>query len=455
MRPKHYITLGIVAFALILIISVFTGLVGINDGQNWVYMQYLNGTVTIVDSPGMYQKWFGKTWVYPRFIEFRYNDDPDDGDKQKESIEVTYNDGGTAQVSTYIRLSTPVLEQARIEFHRQFGGNQDNIKASIKSYMIDCLKSTAPLMSSSENQSARKAEFKQIVEGQLKSGTYKMRKETVRLQDETDTTGNVITIFKTEIVNNADGMPVVVTPSPLISNFKMTIVQFSVTGTAYDGETRKQFAAKKSSFLLTEQAKADREKETQNRLMIIEKGLREKAEATAAGNVAMATAVIAAELKANVALQTKIEAETKAAEKLSVAETDKATLLMAESAKFEQAQIQAATAEELKKAMIARAQGRKEAIELSGDITELEEALIRAEVEKAKSVAEAYAKIKLPSTMFISGSGGQAGGNLMTENLINIRLMEAAGLFDKTKIDNTEVTRKVVRPAASKAAPKK
>ena len=311
MKPKHYIVLGIVLFTVVSVISLFTGFVGINDGQNWIYLQYLNGTVKIVDSPGMYVKAFGKTWTYPRYIEFRYNDDPDDGDKQKESIQVTYNDGGTADVSTYIRLASPSIESERISYHQQFGGNMDNIKASTKSYMIDCLKSTAPLMSSSENQSARKAEFKQVVSGQLTSGTYKMRKETVRLTDDTDKTGGVITIFKTEIVNDENGMPVIVTPSPIVSDFKMVVVQFSVTATDYDPETRKQFAAKKASFLLTEQAKADREKETQERLMIVEKGLREKAEAEAKGNVAKATAVIAAELKAEVALQTKIEADTK------------------------------------------------------------------------------------------------------------------------------------------------
>ena len=189
----------------------------------------------------------------------------------------------------------------------------------------------------------------------------------------------------------------------------MSITQFSVTGTDYDTETRKQFAAKKEAFLGAEQAKAERGQEVQERLMIIEKGLREKAEAEAAGNVAKETAVIAAELKAEVALQTKIEAETKAAQLLSVAELDKKTLLMAESALFEQAQIKANTALELKKEMIARAEGKKEAIELSGDITELEEALIQAEVDKARAVAEALAKINVPSTMIIGGGGGVAG----------------------------------------------
>jgi hypothetical protein len=443
MKPKHYVIMGVVVVLTLVVMSLFTGMVGINDGQNWVYLQHLNGEVRIVDEPGMYVKAFGKTWVYPRFIEFRYNDERDDGDKAIESIGVTYNDGGTADVSTYIRLATPSVKQERIEFHQQFGGNMDNIKASTKSYMIDCLKSTAPLMSSSENQSARKSEFKQIVEGQLKHGTYKMRKETVRLKDATDTTGQEITIFKTEIVNDENGMPIIISPSPIVQDFKMTVVQFSVTGTDYDPETRKQFAAKKASFLLTEQAKADREKETQERLMVIEKGLREKAEAEATANVIKEKAVIEAKQKAEVALQTKIEAETKAEQLLSVAEIEKKERLMIASAALEVAEIAAQEAEQLKIAMIAKAEGKKQAIELSGDITELEQAMIDAEVEKASVVANALAQIRVPSTMII-GAGEGEGGNV-TEQLINIRLMEGAGLFDKTKINQSEVKRQVTR----------
>jgi len=106
------------------------------------------------------------------------------------------------------------------------------------------------------------------------------------------------------------------------------------------------------------------------------------------------------------------------------------------------AQIKALEAAEEKKATILRAQGRKEAIQLSGDITELEAAQINAEVEKARVVAEALAKIKVPNVMFIGGTGDGAGNGL-TENLINLRLMEATGIFDKTNINKSKVERKV------------
>ncbi len=446
MNLKTQILIGASVVVVFGLLAMLTGMLGINNGQNWVYLQYPTGTVRIVDEPGIYVKAFGRNWVYPRYYDFRYNADPDDGDKINETIEVTYNDGGTAFVSTYIRLRSPINREDRISFHQQTAGSRDNVKAATKSFMIDCLKSTAPLMSSSENQSARKAEFKQTVEGQLTRGAYKMTREKITAKDITDTTGKAITIYKTEVVIDKDGNPIIVQQSPIVAKFKMTVEQFSVTGTDYDPETRKQFALKKAAFLLTEQAKADREKEVQTRLMIIEKGLKDKAEATAKANVIKEKAVIEAQQKAEVALQTKIAAETRADQLLSVAEIAKKEKLMIASMKLEVAKIGAQEAEAKKRAMILQAQGRKEAIELSGAITEIEQAMIDASVEKARVVAEALARIKVPSTMFIGGSGnGENGSNVLTTHLINLKLMEATGILDKIKINKTAVDRKINR----------
>ena len=394
----------------------------------------------------MYWKGFAQTWSYPKNIEFRYNDDAGDGAKDKESIEVTFNDGGTAQISTYIRLQTPSTEKELLIFHQQFGGIQDNIKASIKSYMIDCMKSTAPLMSASENQSARKSEFRQLVEKQLRDGVYAMNLEEVVKKDTTDTTGDEITIFKTTI-KLIDGQPVIDTPSPLIDKFHLTLVQFSVTGTDYDVETRKQFAAKKTAFLGAEQAKAERSQEVQERLMIEEKGKREKAEAEAAANVLMATAVIEAELKYNVAIQAKLEKETEAEMALSVAEISK-----------QEAQIKLDIAEIDAQATIELAKAEQEKIRLAGAITELEQALIDAEVQIKIGQAEHFSKIAVPSTVIGGNSGnganGESGGNVLQDNLMSLfmlKMINGGTLDDFGTIKSVDANnRKTVQNKVSK-----
>jgi hypothetical protein len=120
---------------------------------------------------------------------------------------------------------------------------------------------------------------------------------------------------------------------------------------------------------------------------------------------------------------------------------------MAASANFEQAEIAAKTALEEKKAMIAKAEGKKQAIELSGDITELEEAMIRAEVDKVVAWADGLAKFQVPQTMIFGGGGAGGEGTDLTNALFQMRLMQGAGLIDQVKIDNSKVTRQVARPA--------
>lgn len=444
MSPKSIITLAIILVLLVVGTVVVISAVGIKSPQESIVMQPVMGEAKIVNkSGGMYWKGFAQTWPYQKYIEFRYNDIAGDGDADKESVSVTFNDGGTADISTYIRLQIPTSEEDLLAFHQQFGGIEDNIKASIKSYMIDCMKSTAPLMSASEHQSAQKSYFRQMVENQLRDGVYEMNLEEVVKTDET--AGDSVTIFKTSI-KLVDGKPVITNPSPITDKFKMTLVQFSVTGTEYDIETRKQFAAKKEAYLGAEQAKAERSKEVQERLMIVERGMREKAEAEAAANVLMATAVIQAEQKYNVALQVKLEKETEAEMALSVAEIAK-----------QEAQINLDIAEIDAQSTIELAKAEQEKIRLAGAITELEQALIDAEVKTKIGQAEYYSQMAVPSTVFSGGGGGGvAGGGNMQEylmSLVMLKMVNGGTLEDFGKIKSVDVNnRRTVQSKTSSVA---
>ena len=186
MSTKTYVTIAAVVILAIIAGIIIIGTAERNDAQNWQMVQSVRGKTRIKDTPGWYVKMFAKVWTYPRYMEFRYNDDPTEGDRADERIRVTFNDGGTAEVSTFVRVQTPTNEADRLAFHQQFAGNENNIKAAVKAHMINCLKSTAPLMSASEHQSARKSEFSQVVEDQLRQGLYASRKVEKALKDRFD-----------------------------------------------------------------------------------------------------------------------------------------------------------------------------------------------------------------------------------------------------------------------------
>ena len=343
----------------------------------------------------------------------------------------------------------------RIEFQRQFAGNIENATTAVKSHQINCVKATGPLMSASENQSARKAEFTQLIWDQMIDGLYAMKSVEKEIEIEIDpleatamAAGKTVKTSKptvefkktTELVVDAQGKPTIAKPSPLIG-YDIKIMQFSVTGIDYDSQTLDQFATKKQSYLAAEQSKADREKEKQKRLNIIERGLREVAEAQAAGNVAKETAVVAAQLKAEVAEQAKTEALTVASMAKEVAEIEKA-----------QAQIKLDTASLDAEAIIVLAKAEQEKIRLAGAMTELEQAMIDAQVQMANDVSKNLAQVNVP--MITMGGGavgadGQASGGL-DMNLVNLKMMVDSGILEKLGVDSSVVKRQIDRSKNAK-----
>lgn len=407
-----------------------------NDDQNWQVVQYPNGTVRIVDNAGYYPKWFGSVYTYPRNWQVSY-----DG---TDIFKVVFNDSGIGDMSTMVRFSSPITIEGKREFHRQFGGNQDNVEAAVWAHISNALKSSGPIMSASEHQSARRSEFDQLVQEQLNKGLFETRKVEKILHDQTDEKGKPITVYATEIILDKNGNPTVANESPL-SKLGLAITQFSVTHVEYDKTTQAQFEQKKQAFLAAESSKAQREKEVQERLMVEEKGKREKAESEAIANVQRATLVIAAqrekevaELKANqeknvaetnsaklvaVASQAKIEAETKANQQKVVAE-------LQAMQELEVAKLGRLAAEEDAKKQIVLADAQKKSLELGGAISERDRVLAEIESKTRIGVAEHLSKINVPTNV-IAGAGGATGADPMS-NLINLNLLERLGSVPKS-----------------------
>ena len=108
---KFKVGLGIIACcSLIAVVILWGWIVGKNDDQNYQVLQTPTGKVSIIDSPGWYGKWFATIWTYPRSVQKYFSASAEEGGAKDESIRVTFNDGGTAQVSTMIRFQTPVTE---------------------------------------------------------------------------------------------------------------------------------------------------------------------------------------------------------------------------------------------------------------------------------------------------------------------------------------------------------
>jgi hypothetical protein len=435
---KVKITCALLAVMVVLIVTgiLWSGMIGHNDSQNWQVCQSITGKVSIIDSSGYYFKGFATIWTYPRAMQAYYSASTKEGGPQDDSIRVTFNDGGTAHISSFVKIQLPTDNEHRMLMHQDFNANPANVLDAVRSHLTNCIKSTGPMMSASENQASRKAEFNQVVEEQLAKGLFEMRRTEVELKDVSESTpqpgpdGKPITtekkahVMATEVVLGDNGKPVIVQASPL-DRYRIGILQFSVTETQYDEQTLAQFAAKKESYLKAEQAKAQRQEEYQQRLMVTEKGLRQVAEIKAEENQKKERALIQATQAAEVAVITKTQAVTAAEQKVEVAAKAQAE---AETLK-KIAQIKADTAEIDKKATISAAEAKQKEIELGGGLAEKDRILATIKADRDAKVAAALAGIKVPGVVIVGGDGKDGKGASLTETLMNLLLLRATGVL--------------------------
>lgn len=419
MESKTVIKISVGAIALIIIIGLIGGFVGFNNEQNWQYLQGISGGQGVQETGGFYVKGFAKSTTYPRFAQVEYDSR---NKKMNWSIKVTFNDGGWAEMDTIIRFAMPPTREGKIAFHQLFGGNMENVEAAVWAHMSDCMKSSGPLMSASEHQSARRAEFNQVSQEQLNLGLYEMKKVERPLLDQTDEKGKPITVYATEIVSDTNGKPKISKPSPL-SALGIIVTQFSITDVRYDEQTQKQFMTKKDAFLAAENSKAQREKEVQERLMVTEKGLREKAEVEAQANKVKAEQVINAQREKEVA-------ELNAQRELVVARLTKERAEVSANQLLEVARIERQASEEDAKRVITLANAEKEKIALAGAITEEKRVLAEIQRDKEIGIARELSKIAVPSTVISGGTG--SGANLQ-DNLVNIALLKSLGIIPDVK----------------------
>lgn len=419
-----------VVFALIATILLISA-VGYNDEQEWTFAQTIFGQTKVVNTTGPFWKLWGKTYSYPRYHEIEFSKEATEKSPTDESIRVTFNDGGTADMSSVIRIITPVTEEEQRKFHRQFGGSIEGIENAVWAHLSNCIKATGPLMSGSEHQSSRKAEFTQLVQDQLEDGLYAMRRIERILKDQTDEKGNPITVFATELLLEKDATrPQVSQLSPLL-DYNIKIAQFSITESEYDDATRKQFEQKKNAFLAAERAKAQREEEVQQRLMIEEKGRREKAEYEAAAFKEKAKQVIEAQRESEVqninANREKAVAEIQAQRQFEVATLEKKTAETNAAKVLEVAKLEKLAADQNAAKIIALANAEQERIRLGGAITEEKRVLAEIERDTKIGVAEKLSGVNVPG-IIVSGGGDGAGQDTQS-NLINMFLLRQLGVL--------------------------
>lgn len=421
---KHWkkIAFGIVCCAIPL------NFIGNNTDQDWLIIQYPWGSVNVIDTAGWYFKFGNSYWSYPRNWQVEYD--------KEWSFKVVFNDGGSCVMNAMVRFASPTTIADKRKFHQLFGGNESAVENAVWAHLSDAMKSSGPIMSASEHQSSRRGEFTALVQDQLQKGLFEMKRISKTLQDQFDDKGKAITVYATEVVFETNGHDQkIARPSPL-TDFGIIITQFSITDVTYDDQTQRQFAQKKEAFLSAEGSKAQREKEVQERLMVEERGRREKAESESIALRKKAEEVINAQREKEVAelkaMREKVVAETNAARQLSVAQLTKQEAETKASQEFECAKLDKMRAQEEAEAQIILASARQKSLEIGGAISDRDRILAEIERDRSIGVAEQLSHIAVPQFII---QGGSSSGESVNGSLMNMFLLKQLGVIpDKIEV---------------------
>lgn len=424
--PYFAATLGI-----LIIICCIPLMVQWNNEEHYQIVEFPNGEISVIDTTGFHVQAFGQVFTYPRYVDAYLSKAADESNHgelkhQDSSVRVTFNDGGWGHMSNHLKFQMPVTREKRIALHRHFGdGGEKTIREAIGHHLINCLKNTGPLMSGSEHQSQRKAEFYQVVSDQLSKGLYWMERVEQKVEriEKNVTFGDEHDVqYITRIKRGADGQPVICAPSPL-TEYGITVVQYNQTDTVYDPDTESQINAKRNSYQLAEEAKAGVEKEHQKLQEVIEKGRLAVAHVEAEQQKIKKGILVNAQMTLDVKSINQREQVTIAEQAVAVAGEN----LKQVTTELEASKIAIKIAEAEAKSLVSLSEATRAKLDQGGALSEREKLLSEMRMKRNSAIAKSISEIPSPRTVILSNSkGGDAGGSSSstTETLMNLIMLQ-------------------------------
>lgn len=401
-----------------------------NNDEHYQILEYPDGGIAVIDTTGYHLQYFGEVFTYPRYLDM--TDEPKVQGKTTidNSVRVTFNDGGWGNMSNHLKIQLPSVAEKRIALHQHFGRSLDKgIEEAVMHHLINCLKNTGPLMSGSEHQSQRKAEFYQVVSDQLTKGLYVMervKQEVERTEKSPNSTDDHDVQYITRIKRNPDGTPVMAAPSPL-TEYGISVVQYNQTNTVYDKDTETQISAKRNSYQLAEEAKAGVEKEHQMLQEVIGKGRLAVASIEAEELKTKKSTLVKAQQELDVKSINQQEQVTIAEQAVAVAGES----LKQQTTELETSKIAVDIAKADAKALIALSKATNAKIAKGGSLSEKDKMLAEMRMRRNAAIAESIAKIPSPKTViFNDGKGGgaaAASGASTQETLMSLIMLQELG----------------------------
>lgn len=359
---------------LFILIGVGRGLVETNDAGYFQVRQAAGtGTLSVINSPGMYMKLFANVTTYQVSDMHYFSNETKEGERSIESdpIKVRFNDGGTAEVSGSIKYRLPTDESKQLRLHQDYKGYAAVRHDLIRQVVAEAVMQTANLMKAEESYTTRRSEFAALAEEQVKQGLFET--EAKEYKDK-DADGNEFIERDVKVKLDSQGRPIIRKVSPF-HLYGVEVIQFTIKAIDYDQTIDALIAKKKEAEQQKVVARANAEKAKQDAITAREQG-----------NARIATE--------------KANQDVEKIKEVTIAQKE-----------FEVAKLKRAQAEQDAAAQITTGKALAEVnrLKVQAGLTPLEKATIAKET--AIGVAEQLAKVQFPNMMVMGGSNGKGAAD--------------------------------------------
>lgn len=305
------------------------------ESTDVVVIQYPSGTLKVVTEPGPAMQLFGSVTKYPLRSQFSFSAANDQGNAKNESIQIRFNDGGTARVSGVVSWEMPSDTDSVIKLHRKFGSTSAIEQQLIRTAIESATFTTGPLMSSMESAAEKRNDLLQYLQDQAKNGAYRTKVVSVKVTD--PLTNQEKTVNAAEIVVDDKGIPVR-DSGTMMTEFGVHLMPMTVNSIHYDDIIEQQIKKRQESIQAVQQAQANALKAQQDAITAEKNGEAKAAEAKWAQETIKAQQVTEAQQKLEVATLSAKEAEQYKREQILRGEGDaeKQKLIMAANGALDQ-----------------------------------------------------------------------------------------------------------------------
>ncbi|MCB0697512.1 MAG: hypothetical protein KDC07_09120 [Chitinophagaceae bacterium] len=267
----------------------------VDAGQIVVIQAPITGKLSVYKEPGWVGQWFGKATHYEKSAQFWFNTTKN----VDRSIDVRWNDAGTAKISGSVRYKMPLSDDRIIELHSIYGSQEALENDLIETNIKKSIYMTGPLMSSKESYAEKRSYLIQLIEDQAARGVYQTIQKDIKAVDPISGQEKTVTVVEIQY-DTTNGNTPRQEVSPL-KRYGITLSHLSIEGIKYDDKVESQIEAQRKATMEVQTAMA-KSKEAEQRALTAEKeGEARAAEAKWEQEVIAAKEVTQAEMRRKVA----------------------------------------------------------------------------------------------------------------------------------------------------------